>query len=1054
MSICSACGEENSDRARFCQACGASLQGGAGDQGSRKTVTVLFCDLTDSTGLGERLDPESLRLVLAGFFEAMRGAIERHGGTVEKFIGDAVVAVFGIPRVHEDDAIRAVRAADEMRRDLDDLNDRLRVERDVVLQIRIGINTGQVLASDAARRDLIVTGDAVNVAARFEQAASPGQIVIGEETYRLVRDAVVVEPLGPIDVKGKSEALLAYAIDHVVEGAAGRVPRLAAPMVGRRRALAVLRQAFEGAVEDATCQLVTVLGPAGVGKSRLVDEFVSTLDDVTVCRGRCPPYGEGLTFVPVVEVVRQAVASSGAPSEGSLREGLSFLLDETDHRDAIVERIAKLSDVADMSTPEETFWACRRFFEVLAGRGPVVVILDDIQWGGAALLDLVENVADLSRDVRLVLLTMARPELLETRPSWSGGKFNATTISLEPLTADESGSLVDALLGEDLQPDLRSRIVEAAGGTPLFVEEIIGKLIDDGLLERAGAGWDPVRDLSDVPMPPTIAAVLAARIDQLPMEERRLLERAAVAGDPFVITAVRTLADDQQDEDVDRAVSSLVRKDLIRPVRSSLPGVDAYRFRHLLIRDAAYDAMPKQLRGDLHERYASWLEGSVDGGTPEQRESIGFHLERAFKYRVELGLAADPLLARRAAELLAETGRRASLRFDFATSSTFLERAAALLPADDPESVRLRGEEAAVLSRQGESRAAEAMCDTVIAAARGSGDIVTELRARIDRMWARREVDPPGWLREMRAEVEPLIPILEDRRDDLGLTKGLQLLASGCEYEGRQGEADSLLLRALDAARRAGDPLEEAEVVSEFLFALPHGPTPVEDALVSAEDLASRFEADLRFQGWALGVRATLEAMRGEFVVARELAARGEEILEELGAYWSVYLGATNHWTIEMLAGRPDAAEDAARRRLNEHDLIGVMTNWGTDALLATALCDQRRFDEARALALRWEGNEGDDQDARIRWSGVRARVAAARGSLEEAGRHARVGVSIAGDTDRLNIRASALTELARVDRRIGDVGPAREALEQALDLYARKGNVAAASLLRDWWDD
>ena len=1054
MSICSACGEENSDRARFCQACGASLHAGAGDRGSRKTVTVLFCDLTDSTGLGERLDPEPLRLVLARFFETMRGAIERHGGTVEKFIGDAVVAVFGIPRVHEDDAIRAVRAADEMRRDLEDLNERLHEERDVVLQIRIGINTGQVLATDAARRDLIVTGDAVNIAARLEQTASPGQIVIGEETYGLVREAVVVEPLGPVDVKGKSEALLAYAIDHVVEGATGRVRRLAAPMVGRRRALAVLGQAYEGAVEDASCQLVTVLGPAGVGKSRLVEEFIATLEGAAVYRGRCLPYGEGLTFLPVVEVLRQAVASSGAPGGGSFREGLSFLLDDVDHGDVIADRLAQLSAGADMSTPQETFWACRRLFEVLAGRGPIVVILDDIQWGGTALLDLVENVADLSRDVPIVLLTMARPELVETRSSWSGGKFNATTISLEPLTADESGVLVDALLGEQLQPELRERIVEAAGGTPLFVEEIIGKLIDDGLLKRAGAGWDPVRDLSDVPMPPTIAALLAARIDQLPVEERELLERAAVAGDPFVTGAVRALADDEQDEDVDRLLASLLRKDLVRWVRSSLPGEDAYRFRHLLIRDAAYDTMPKQHRADLHERYASWVEGSAAAGTPEQQEIVGFHLERAFLYRVELGLAADPLLARRAAELLAEAGRRASLRFDFATSAKLLERAAALLPLGDPDSVRFRGEEAAVLSRHGESRAAEAMCDVVIAAAQRSGDVVTELRARIDRMWARREIGPAGWLDEMRAEVEPLIPVLEARRDDLGLTKALQLLASGREYEGRQGDADALLLRALDAARAAGDPLEEAEVVSEFLFALPHGPTPVDEALLSAEELASRFETDLRFQGWALGVRSRLVAMRGEFADARELASHAEEILDELGIYWSAFLGAMNVWTIEMLAGRPDAAEAGARRRLSEHDMSDVMANWGTDALLAVALCEQGRLDEANALALRWQGNEGDDQDGRIRWCGVRARIAMDAGQLDEAERHARAGVSIAGDTDRLNIRAFALTELALVDRRTGDTGAAGQAFEQALGLFVRKGNIAAASLLRDRWDD
>jgi class 3 adenylate cyclase/tetratricopeptide (TPR) repeat protein len=1052
MSICSACGEENSDRARFCQGCGAPLEADAEDRGSRKTVTVLFCDLEDSTGLGERLDPESLRLLLARYFEAMRGAIEQHGGTVEKFIGDAIVAVFGIPRVHEDDAIRAVRAAEGMRGHLQDLNEHLRAEGDVTLQIRIGINTGQVLARDTTARDLIVTGDAVNVAARFEQIASPGQIVMGDETYRLLREAVVVEPLGPVEAKGKSEPLLAYALDHVVEGTLGRPRRLDAPMVGRRRALAVLEQAYEGAVEDASCQLLTVLGPAGVGKSRLVEEFISTLDGAAVYRGWCLPYGEGLTFFPIVEVVKQAVSSSSSAAAGSFRDGLSALLEGVEHRDTIIDRIIQLTDVADVSSSDQTFWACRRLLEALADRRPVVVILDDIQWGAPTFLDLIEHVADLSRDVRLLLLTMARPELLEARPSWSGGKFNATTISLEPLSAEDSGQLVDSLLGSPADPEVRSRIVEASGGTPLFVEEILAKLIDDGLLVRTGSGWDAVGDLSDVPMPATIAALLAARIDQLPAPERAVLERAAVAGDPFALGAVRALADDGPGDGIDDVMSSLVRKDLVRPDRSSVPAEDGYRFRHLLIRDAAYDTMPKQIRADLHERYASWLERPGAEGAAERQELVGFHLERAFGYRVELGLPADPRLGRRAAGLLAGAARRASLRFDFATSSKLLERAVVLLPDDDPERVRLRGELAAVLSRLGETRAAETMCDAVIQAAARSGDIVTELRARIDRMWARREFGPPRWLDEMRAEVEPLIPILEARGDDLGLTKGLQLLASGCEYEGRHGDAEALLRRALDAARAANDPLEVAEVLGEFLFTLPHGPTPVEEALGSAQELASQADKDLRFQGWALGVRAQLEAMRSHFALARELAAREDDVLGELGMHWSFFLGAYNNWMIEMLAGRPDAAEEAARRRLDQQDLSDVMTKWGTDALLATALCEQGKYDEAQTLAIRWEGRDGDDQDGRIRWSGVRARISAELGRLDEAVRHARTGVSVAGDTDRLNIRAAASTELARALRRSGDVVGANVAFDQALGLYDRKGNIAAAARLRDWW--
>src|SRR5439155_3136680 len=306
MQTCSACGEETSDRARFCQACGTALTNEALSGGSRKTVTVLFCDLVDSTGLGERLDPESLRLVLGRYFDEMRAAIERHGGVVEKFIGDAVLAVFGIPRVHEDDALRAIRAADEMRASLSALNQDLRPGSGERLRIRVGIDTGEVLAGEPHADDRIVTGDTVNVAARLEQTADPDEIVIGGDTYELVRNAVVVEPIGPRELKGKTEPTNAYRLLEVVGGAMVRPPRLDSPMVGRDRALSLLRNAFEGAVADAACCLVTVLGPAGVGKSRLVEEFLVDAQETAVYRGRCLPYGEGTTFFPILEIVKQA----------------------------------------------------------------------------------------------------------------------------------------------------------------------------------------------------------------------------------------------------------------------------------------------------------------------------------------------------------------------------------------------------------------------------------------------------------------------------------------------------------------------------------------------------------------------------------------------------------------------------------------------------------------------------------------------------------------------------------------------------------------------------
>jgi class 3 adenylate cyclase/tetratricopeptide (TPR) repeat protein len=1012
-------------------------------------VTVLFCDLVDSTGLGERLDPESLRLILGRYFDEIRAAIERHGGVVEKFIGDAVLAVFGVPRVHEDDALRAIRAADEMRASLSALNQGLpgTGER---LRIRVGIDTGEVVAGEPHADDRIVTGDTVNVAARLEQTADPDEIVIGGATYELVRNAVVVEPIAPRELKGKTEPTNAYRLLEVVGDAMARRPRLDSPMVGRERALSLLRNAFEGTVADAACCLVTVLGPAGVGKSRLVEEFLIDVPEAAVYRGRCLPYGEGTTFFPILEIVKQAAGGFAPASPGTFRDHVSSLLEDDDHRDSIADRVTQLAGVSDPTGSEEISWSVRRFLEALARQRPVVVVLDDIQWGGAAFLDLVEHVADFSRGAPLLLLAMARPDLLDVRPGWGGGKLNAFTISLEPLSPEECEILIGNLLGStDLDADVRERIADAAGGTPLFVEEMLAKLIDDGLLDRSDGRWVPTEDLSDVPVPATIAALLAARIDQLSADERSVLERAAIGGTHFFAGAVRALSSSHDGDGVDASLTGLLRKDLIRPDRSSLPGEDAYRFRHMLIRDATYEATPKQLRADLHERFASWLQGVAADRIAEHEETVGYHLEQALTYRAQLGLDRDPALVRRAVGALAGAGHRASARLDFLSSSRLLERAAALLPEDDPERIRLMADVGVAMNRIGENRRGEQIFAAVIEQSARSGDVVTESRARIDRLWAVREIDPSLWMKEI-GEIDRVIPVLEERHDDLGLTKALQLLASKYSREGKAGKAEPLLQAALDHARRAGDALEEVEVIAESLFALTVGPTPVGEALGRVDELTQGTETDLRLDAWALGVRSQLEAMRARFDGARAQVDREEAIHEELGLRWGVLLSTSHRWRIEMLAGRPDAAEDAIRARLEGrllHRDGGTAVSF--DLLLGLALLEQGRFSEARDVVERRGGVEGEDRQAHVTWCGIRARTSAERGNRVEAERIARDGVAIAARTDELNTHAESLVHLGWVLRRAGDLDGAADAVGEALELYERKGNIAAATLVQ-----
>ena len=611
MTICASCGHQAVVEFKFCPECGAAAVEVAPARGLRKTVTVVFCDLAGSTAVGESTDPEALRDLLARYFKRMKGIVERHGGTVEKFIGDAVMAVFGVPVVHEDDALRACRAAVEMRAALPELG----------VEGRIGVNTGEVVTGTEER---LATGDAVNVAARLEQAAQPGEVLIGSETLRLVRPAVEVESERLLEVKGKAEPVAARPL-VAVTGELER--RFASAMVGREHELARLRAVFGQAVHDSSCQLFTVLGSAGVGKSRLAAEFLAG-SEARAVRGRCLAYGEGITYWPVVEILKQA----GRLPEGDAARPLRVLLGEAD----------------GLASPEEIAWGFRKLLEQEAQSEPLVCVFDDLHWGEETLLDLVEHVADLARDAPMLVLCMARPELLERRPAWGGGKWNATTVLLEPLDAAETEQLLGLLGGAPAE--LRERIVQVAEGNPLFLEEVVAL----------------VRDSTDggVAVPPTIQALLAARLDQLDPAERAVLERGSVEGRVFHRGAVAALADG--DGQLDQRLLSLVRKELVRPDRPLLSRDDAYRFRHLLIRDAAYDALPKATRADLHRRFAGWLETN-GRELVELEQIVGYHLEQAARYLAELG-RPDAAVAAEASRRLASAGLRTRWRGDRAAA--------------------------------------------------------------------------------------------------------------------------------------------------------------------------------------------------------------------------------------------------------------------------------------------------------------------------------------------------------------------------------------------------
>jgi len=653
-------------------------------------VTVVFCDLAGSTKLGESLDPESVRHLITRYFDAMRDALERHGGTVEKFIGDAVMAVFGVPAVREDDALRAVRAAVEMRSALGDLNEQLERRWGVRLRVRTGVNTGEVVAGDASRGQGFATGDAVNVAARLEQAAEAGQVLIGEHTYELVRDDVRVEPVAPLELKGKSEPVPAFRLVDLVDRPVGLGRPARSPLVGRERELGLLRAAFERAVAERACRLVTVVGPAGVGKSRLLEEFTRPLRGAaTIVAGRCLSYGDGLSFWPLREMMETLAGADDGDSSEQTRARIARLLPAGDEEtEVVVERIAGALGLSDQAaSPEETSWAVRRLLESAAAERPLVVVFEDVHWGESTFLDLIESMAAAIRGVPVLIVAIARSDLLDRRPGFAGDVAGATVMEVAALSGADSRELIENLIGEaGATSDLPDRVLTAGEGNPLFVEELVRMLLDAGRLRRDRAGYSWVPGSSPVSVPPTIDALLAARLDRLEPAESAAVGAAAVVGRSFGPGAVLELTRGEDPGELDRRLRELARKDLIHPDGGRFAGEGTYSFKHILVRDVAYGRILKETRADLHERFAGWLEGIAGERAGEYEEILGYHLERAHRYLAELG----PLdlrgrdLAGRAAARLGSSGRRALARGDIGPAVQLLERAISLMDDDDP----------------------------------------------------------------------------------------------------------------------------------------------------------------------------------------------------------------------------------------------------------------------------------------------------------------------------------------------------------------------------------
>jgi class 3 adenylate cyclase/tetratricopeptide (TPR) repeat protein len=924
VTACRTCGYESEGAFKFCPECGADAPAPSREQ--RKTVTVLFCDLTGSTSLGGTLDPERLRALLASYFEQMKAIVERHGGSVEKFIGDAVMAVFGVPVLHEDDALRAVRSAVEMREALPELG----------LQGRIGVMTGEVVTGTEER---LATGDAVNVAARLEQAAQPGEVLIGRPTLALVRDIAEFDELEPLILKGKAEPVSAYRLLRVLDAPEQRHGTL---FVGRDRELEVIRAAWDRIQAERRCELTTVIGEAGVGKSRLAAEFLASIE-ATVAHGRCPPYGEGITYWPVVEVVRQLDA---LPPDETAAEAIRTLLRESEAT----------------TSAEEIAWAFRKTLEHASAERPLVVVFDDIQWGEQTFLDLVEHVALLSSDASILLLCLARPEL---------------------------------------------------GEREVFV-------------------------------PPTLQALLAARLDQLETAERSVLQRGAVEGEIFHRGAVQALAPDEPQ--VTPRLAALVRKELIRPDTPLLAGEDGFRFRHILIRDAAYDALPKAARADLHERFASWLE---QHGTQlvELDEILGYHLEQACGYRAELGMPDDEEMAGAAHRRLTAAGFRANRRQDYGAAVSLLERAAALLQPAEVRDLALEAELGEALVWTGRANKALQRADALTQRASAAGDRVGELCWRIQASTVGLSLELEGAMEELSALVEQALPVFHAAGDDLALYVAYAALS---ELEVARGRIDAGLEayeRAYAHARHAG--YVPPASFGQRAFCRFAGTTPVPELLAWLDQNEAQEGRDYFFRAYRAGGLAMLgrfDEARAILTQARaELAERGVGILlANITAFESVW--------VELWGSDPAAAAEFGAEGFRLHEQLGDSGFLAEAAgSLAQALYALDRLDEADDWTVRSEelGLSGNAYKEMI-WRRVRAKVLARRGEHADAERLALGAVAICNETDRLDAQGDVYADLAEVLLLAGRAEEAAEALEQALARYERKGNVVMAARTRD----
>jgi len=988
---------------------------------TRRPVTVLCVVLQVASSSGPAMDPETHEAVNEQSVSGLTAVLERYGGKLAISAGERLVGVFGVASVHEDDALRAARASLEARSALAIEAGILLRRHGVSLACRFGLATGEALVGGPG--PLGFAGDAGTQAVMLAEAAEPGQILIGRQTHGLAAAAIEAESAGP------DRFLLRSA--HA--GARPLALRLDAPLVGRDQEMHQLEAAYARAARERVTMLVTVIGEAGLGKTRLVHEVAGRLGrEVDVLTGRCRPYGEGITFWPLRDIVRQACAGHDSPGR------IESLLEGEADAAGVAQRLSSALGPGNQgrSDAAEIFWAARRLLETLARSRPLLVVFEDLHWAEPTFLDFVESLTVQPGRSPLVLVCIARPELLEQRPAWAAGAARAVFIDLAPLAEGPAAALLDALAADQgISPSTRTRLLQTAAGNPLYLEQLAVSLS-----EQAGSEIWPV-------LPPTIEALLAARLQRLGPGPSSVLARAAIVGADFGVQAVRELLPAEARGPLSRNLQTLVAKGLVQHGPAGRSPAEQYSFHHILIQQTAYRAIPKSLRAELHHRLADWLEYVAWTPATQRAEILGYHLEQSVRYRRELrpGETQPSPLPRRAAAHLETAGQAAHDRGDALAAVNLLVRATGMLPPEDPALARLGTSLGIALTEAGQLEKARATLDHAQCIAAANGDEGQRAHARVQALLLGLKVDPNGAAIEITRALPELRREFDQSLDELGLCRTLQLQAALHWNHARSAAAEDAWQRAAGYARRVNDRRQLTEILGWLASAALWGPTPAPEGIRRCEGFLDEIGNHPSGQAVILLHLAGLYAMQDDIAAAHATLSRAKALLDTLGPTMTAALTEPAAF-IAMLAGDPATAETHLRL---EYESLGQMGEKGilatTAALLAKAIAaqGQSRYDEAAHL-ITISRDAGADQDlsAQIIGQGLSARILAGRSHHPEAAELARSAVALAAQTDLLSEHADALLDLAHVHAAAGRVPDAHAAATQALHLYQRKGNL------------